>query len=214
MHADKPFSAACERNREPILGLLRIAFARRQRVLEIGSGSGQHAVHFAAHLAHLVWQPSDRPDYLPGLRAWCEEAGLANLQPPLQLDVLQGGWPEHGEFDAGFMANTLHIMSWPMVDACFRRLDAALAGDATLVIYGPFRRDGRHTSESNAQFDADLRQRDPAMGVRDLQAVTKLAVAIGFAEPRIHAMPANNFGLVFERQRDSGPSLRAGMGSG
>lgn len=97
------------------------------------------------------------------------------------------------------MANTLHIMSWAMVEACFRRLDLALAGDATLVIYGPFKRAGQHTSDSNAAFDADLRQRDPAMGLRDLQAVAKLAAAIGFAEPKIHALPANNLGLVFDR---------------
>ena len=200
MYADKPFSPACERNRAPILAVLRSAFAQRRRVLEIGSGTGQHAVHFAAHLPHLVWQPSDRADYLPGINAWRTEAGLPNLQPPMKLDVLQEGWPGRGEFDAAFMANTLHIMSWPMVEACFRRLDLALATDATLMVYGPFRRDGQHTSESNAAFDADLRQRDPAMGIRDLDAVAGLASAIGFGPPQVHAMPANNLLLAFVRR--------------
>ena len=199
MHTDKPFSPACERNREPILAVLRSAFAQRRRVLEIGSGTGQHAVHFSAHLPHLVWQPSDRADYLPGINAWRTEAGLPNLQPPMKLDVLQEGWPERGEFDAAFMANTLHIMSWPMVEACFRRIHRALASSATLVIYGPFKRQGAHTSASNATFDAELKLRDPEMGIRDFEAVSEMAAEIGFGPPRLVAMPANNCCLVFAR---------------
>lgn len=197
---DLPCSIACERNREPILGVLVPAFAQCRRVLEIGSGTGQHAVFFAFHAPHLLWQPSDRADYLAAIRARRERSGLANLLPPLQLDVLEdAGWPAAAGFDAAFMANTLHIMSWEMVEACFRRLDRALASSATLLVYGPFKRGGRHTAESNAAFDAELRARDPAMGVRDLESVAALARGIGCAEPEVQAMPANNFCLVFRR---------------
>lgn len=198
-HPDKPFSPACERNRGPILEVLREAFADRRRVLEIGSGTGQHAVHFAAALPHLRWQTSDRAEYLPGLQQWLDEARLPNTPAPLQLDVLTEGWPACGEFDAAFMANTLHIMSWAMVEACFGRLDRALGADAVLAVYGPFKREGAHTSDSNRAFDAELRRRDPAMGIRDLEQVGALARAIGFAEPAVRTMPANNLCLLFQR---------------
>lgn len=197
--AAKPFSPACERNGPPILDLLRTALADRSRVLEIGSGTGQHAVLFASALPHLRWQCSDRAGCLPGIGAWLDEAQLPNTPAAMELDVLEDGWPEHGEFDALFTANTLHIMSWPMVEACFERIDRALAGSASLLVYGPFKRDGAHTSVSNAEFDAGLKRRDPAMGIRDLEAVAGLAAGIGFAPPRVHRMPANNLGLEFRR---------------
>ena len=196
---EKPFSAACERNRVPILDALRVAFADRRRVLEIGSGTGQHAVHFAKAMPHLIWQCSDRPDYLPGIRLWLEQAQLPNTPPPLELDVMVDGWPEDGAYDALFSANTLHIMSWEMVKACFRRIHRAAADDAVLAIYGPFKREAAHTSSSNHDFDAELRRRDPAMGIRDLEAVSALAAAIGFSEPEVRPMPANNLSLLFRR---------------
>ncbi|HEX7111727.1 MAG TPA: DUF938 domain-containing protein, partial [Mizugakiibacter sp.] len=175
---EKPYSAASERNREPILGVLRTHFADRRRVLEIGSGTGQHAACFARALPQLVWQASDRADNLPGIRLWLDEAALANAPAPLAFDVNDAAWPP-GPYDAVFSANTLHIMAWPEVQRLFARLPELLAPDATLVVYGPFNVDGRHTSASNAAFDAELKARAPHMGLRDRDAVDALARAAG-----------------------------------
>jgi hypothetical protein len=196
--SSKPFSPACERNREPILGVLRAAFAGRREALEIGSGTGQHAVHFAAQLPWLRWQSSDRAENLPGVRAWLDEAALPNTPPPLQLDVAAGEWPA-GPFDAIFSANTLHIMSWDEVRQFFAGVGCCAARDAVLVIYGPFNVDGRFTSESNAAFDASLRAAAPHRGIRDRDAVGALAAAQGFALVADEAMPANNRCLVWVR---------------
>ena len=195
---DKPFSPACERNREPILAALRPHFADRRRVLEIGSGTGQHAVHFAAALPQLVWQTSDRAEWLPGIRLWLAEAGLPNTPPPIGLDV-GGPWP-CGRFDAIFSANTLHIMGWPEVEALFAGLPAVLADDARLTIYGPFNYAGRFTSPSNAAFDASLKADDPKRGIRDFEAVDALARSIGFTLVEDLAMPANNRCLSWQRR--------------
>lgn len=200
----KPHSEACERNRGPILEALREHFADRRRVLEIGSGTGQHAVHFAAALPRLIWQTSDLEPGLPGIRLWIEEAGLPNLPPPIALDVT-GLWP-HTSFDAIFTANTLHIMSWPQVRALFRALPAVLAPDALLAIYGPFNTNGRFTSDSNAAFDTWLKQRSPESGIRDFAAVDELARSIGFALVEDRPMPANNRTLVW-RRRESDPAM-------
>ncbi|KLJ00624.1 DUF938 domain-containing protein [Luteimonas sp. FCS-9] len=203
---DKPFAPACERNRDPILAVLRDAFATRSRVLEIGSGTGQHAVHVAAALPGLRWQCTDRVAQLPGIAQWLDEAALDNTPPPVELDVTAGPWPvsdgPDGRFDAAFTANTLHIMGWPAVEACFAGLDDALAPDATLVVYGPFNVDGRFTSDSNAAFDQWLRARDPASGIRDLEAVDALAAQIGLRLEADIGMPANNRCLVWRRRRD------------
>lgn len=165
-------------------------------MLEIGSGTGQHAVHFAAAMPQLHWQTSERMENLQGLRYWLDDAALSNTPPPLELDVMQAHWPV-ASFDAAFSANTLHIMSWAEVEALFARLPDVLTADAVLVIYGPFNMDGQFTSASNAAFDASLRERDPAMGIRDLEAVDALARARGFSRIANHAMPANNRCLVF-----------------
>ncbi|HEX5121911.1 MAG TPA: DUF938 domain-containing protein [Rhodanobacteraceae bacterium] len=196
---DKPFAPACERNRDPILAVLRPHFADRSRVLEIGSGTGQHAVHFAAALPFLVWQTSDVAENLPGIRAWLDEANLANTPTPLVLDVDDSDWPTT-PFDAIFSANTLHIMSWPEVERFFANLDAITTRDAKLAIYGPFNYGGAFTSESNAAFDASLKQRAPHMGIRDIEAVDALARKAGFAMIDDVAMPANNRTLVWQRQ--------------
>jgi cyclopropane fatty-acyl-phospholipid synthase-like methyltransferase len=198
--ADLPHSAACERNRDPILGVLKVHFADRRRVLEIGSGTGQHAVHFAAQLPHLSWQTSDRDANLEGIRAWLHAAALPNTPAPLRLDVREPP-PLSTRFDAVFSANTLHIMGWDEVGQLVALLDRALGEDAVLAIYGPFRRAGAHTSESNARFDADLKQRDARMGVRDLEAVHELAAGIGLAPSADIALPANNACLVWRRTR-------------
>ena len=204
---DKPFSPASERNREPILAVLRQRFADRRRVLEIGSGTGQHAVHFAAALPWLTWQSSELAANLPGLRAWLDEAGLSNTPPPLALDV-NDGLPAAGDFDAVFSANTLHIMSWPEVEKLFAALPAATSADAVLTIYGPFNYGGRFTSASNAEFDAMLRARDPDSGIRDFEAVDALAQASGFEAIEDQAMPANNRCITWQRRTSAGQPPR------
>jgi cyclopropane fatty-acyl-phospholipid synthase-like methyltransferase len=195
---EKPYSEACARNREPILQVLREHFADRHHVLEIGSGTGQHAVHFAAAMPQLIWQTSDRREYLPGLRLWLDEAGLPNTPPPLTLDVVADPWPAQ-TFDAIFTANTLHIMSWSEVETFFARLPSVLAADAVLAVYGPFNRDGQFTTPSNAAFDAALKSRDPKMGLRDLAAVDALASSIGLTLIDDRALPANNDCIVWRR---------------
>lgn len=196
----KPHAPATERNREPILAVLRRHFADRSRVLEVGSGTGQHALHFASALPHLVWQCSDVPEHLPGIRAWLEEVALPNTPSPIELDV-NAAWPL-ASFDAAFSANTLHIMGWSEVEAMFAGLDTVMGSDAVLVIYGPFNYRGRFTSESNAAFDASLRAADPRRGIRDFEEVDALACAIGFSLIEDVAMPANNRGLVWRRGSD------------
>lgn len=195
---DKPCSPACERNRDPILAVLRECFADRRRVLEIGSGTGQHAVHFAAGMPWLTWQCSDVPANLPGIEAWLADAALPNTPAPVELDVARGPWPA-GPFDAAFSANTLHIMGWPEVEAFFRGLARVLAGEATVVVYGPFNYGGAWTSESNRQFDAWLKARDPASGIRDFEAVDDLAGRAGLRLVADVAMPANNRCLAWRR---------------
>lgn len=196
---DKPYAPSCDRNREPILAVLREQFAGRRRVLEIGSGTGQHAVHFAAAMPPLTWQTSDREEVLPGLRLWLDEAALPNTPAPLALDVA-ASWPLPAEpYDAVFSANTLHIMGWPEVEALFRHLPEVLAPEAVLVIYGPFRINGQHTSESNAAFDASLRAATPQRGLRDWEAVSALAEAAGLRTAERIPMPANNFCGVWRR---------------
>lgn len=201
MPSDLPFSAAAERNREPILGVLRRHLPESGRLLEIGSGTGQHAVHFAAAFAQLQWQPSDLPAQHAGIRAWIAEARLSNLCDPVALDV-RGDWPA-GPFDAVFTANTLHIMDWPSVQALFERLPAVLAERAVVVAYGPFNYEGRFTSASNAAFDAALRRNDPGRGIRDVEAVHALAHRAGLRLAEDAAMPANNRCLVWKRLQDS-----------
>ena len=189
--ADKPHAPSTERNREPILAALRGPFSDRQRLLEIGSGTGQHAVWFAAQLDHLSWQCSDLADKLPGIRAWLDDAALPNTPPPLALDVARGPWPGQ-RFDAVFSANTLHIMGWPAVQALFAGLPAVLTDDAVVAIYGPFLRDQQYTSAGDAAFDAQLCAQDPAMGLRDVEAVDALARRAGLCLVADLAMPANN----------------------
>jgi SAM-dependent methyltransferase len=192
----KPHSPACDRNRDPLLAVLREHFADRRRVLEIGSGTGQHAVYFAQALPQLTWQTSDVAENLPGIREWLNEAKLPNTPPPLELDV-NGPW-QPGDFDAVFSANTLHIMGWPEVQRLFALLAKAPA-EFVAAVYGPFNYDGRFTSESNAAFDASLRARGSHMGIRDFEAVNALAEAANLKLISDVAMPANNRTLVWRR---------------
>ncbi len=193
----KPYSEACERNKSPILAVLSNAFADRSAVLEVGSGTGQHALHFAQALRHLSWQPSDVAQNLPGLQAQFAGIELPNLRAPIVLD-LDEDWAPLG-CDAVFSANTLHIVSWSRVERFFRHVGTQLTEGGVLVVYGPFNSGGRFTSEGNAQFDAMLRVRDPASGIRDIEAVDVLARGQGFTLAEDIAMPANNRTLVWRR---------------
>ena len=194
---EKPDAPSCLRNREPILGVLREHFADRRTVLEIGSGTGQHAIFFAAALRHLNWQTSEQRESLPGILAWLDEAALPNTPAPLELDVM-GAWPTQ-RYDAIFSANTLHIMSWANVECMFARLPEVMTGDAVLVIYGPFNYAGHFTSESNATFDAWLKQSGAHRGIRDFEAVDALAGKAGLTLLEDRAMPSNNRCLVWGR---------------
>jgi cyclopropane fatty-acyl-phospholipid synthase-like methyltransferase len=196
---EKPFAPACERNRDPILAVLHAHFSDRSQVLEIGSGSGQHAVHFAAAMPALTWQTSERAEHLAGIRAWLDEAKLPNTPAPIELDVAAGAWPTQ-RYDAVFTANTSHIMGWPEVERLFAALASITTSDAKFAVYGPFNDAGAFTSASNEAFDASLRQRAPHMGLRDKQAVDALARDAGFALIDDVAMPANNRMLVWQRQ--------------
>jgi cyclopropane fatty-acyl-phospholipid synthase-like methyltransferase len=191
-------SEAAERNKAPILAILAQAFAHSRRVLEIGSGTGQHAVHFAAHLPHLTWQPTDRGEYLEGLRARLAREGTPNLRPPLELDVRNLPWQVE-PVDAIFTANTLHIMSRSAVEDLFRGVGAVLVAPAVLCIYGPFRYNGQYTSASNAEFDRYLKARDPQSGIRDFTDVNTLSSQQGLSLLADHAMPANNQLLIWHK---------------
>ncbi len=197
----KPWSEACERNREPILGVLREAFAAARDVLEIGSGTGQHAVYFAQALPHLTWHASDRAEHHAGIYAWIAEAALTNLRSPLVLDVRETLWPAPA-VDAVFSANTLHIMDWESVQAAFRGIARVLHEGGTLVVYGPFNEGGKFTSDSNARFDAALRSRGTGSGLRDVEAVNALAQDGGLELVQDVTMPANNRTLVWQRMRN------------
>lgn len=198
----KPYSPSCDRNRDSILAVLDDYFAETSSVLEIGSGTGQHAVHFAAAMPWLTWQCSDVAENLEGIRAWLDEAGLANTPPPLLLDV-RNVWPQAG-FDAVFSANALHIMGWPEVEAFFAGVDRVLArAGGVLAVYGPFNYGGSYTSESNRDFDGWLKARDPRSGIRDFEAVDALAQGFDLELVADVAMPANNRTLVWRRLPES-----------
>jgi cyclopropane fatty-acyl-phospholipid synthase-like methyltransferase len=193
-----PFSEACERNKGPILEVLRVAFADRTQVLEIGSGTGQHAVHFAAHLTHLTWHPTEQLAYLADLASRVKLEGTRNLRQPTVLDVKQTIWPLRS-VDALYSANTLHIMSWVEVEAMFRGVDAVLSPHGVVCIYGPFRYEGRYTSESNRDFDLMLKDRDPSSGLRDMTDLGALAGRHSLRLRVDHDLPANNRLLEFVR---------------
>jgi len=211
----KPFSQACINNREPIAAILERVFRDRRQVLEIGSGTGQHAIFFAPRLRHLSWQPSDRAENLPGIRAWLDEYPADNLHQPIELDV-DRAWPQ-ARYDAFFTANTCHIMAWPSVTNVFAGIARVASPSATLAIYGPFKYGGRFTSESNARFDAWLKSQVRHQGVRDIEDIVALASGIGFELLEDHAMPANNQLLVFgrgEKPLSSTPSTEAVQATG
>lgn len=198
----KPFSQACENNKRPIVDVLGKVFADRQHVLEVGSGTGQHAAFFAEQLPHLQWQTSDVDAHLAGIEQWRSAANLGNLPPVLEFDVNSRQWPCNN-IDAVFSANTLHIMSWPEVEALFQLLQDNLGEDSKLCIYGPFNYQGQYTSASNAHFDQSLRGRDPQSGIRDFEKVDALAQSAGFQLHDDFALPANNRLLYWHKFNNS-----------
>ena len=194
---NKPYSAACDNNRGPILEVLARHLAEPATVLEIGSGTGQHAAWLPAQLPHLHWQPSDLPANLPGIAAWLREAALPNVAAPIELDMA-APWPAL-PFDHLFTANTFHIAASESVAAAISQAGQCLPTNGLFVVYGPFNYDGDFTSESNARFDAWLRQQDPASGLRDHTWVTERMQAAALTQIADYAMPANNRTLVFRK---------------
>jgi len=194
------FAPATERNRDPILALLRRVLPPAGTVLEIASGTGEHAIYFSRHLPHLTWQPTD-PDAAAraSIVAWSAEADLANIAAPLALDASQPNWPVD-RADAVLAVNMVHISPWVATVGLLSGAARVLPSGAPLILYGPYKRDGRHTAPSNEAFDQNLRRQDETWGVRDLEVVVETAAAAGFDLAEIAQLPANNLGLVFHRR--------------
>lgn len=203
MHPASPrrHSPAAERNRDPILAVLREVFPATGTVLEIAAGSGQHAVHFARALTGLTWWATDpSPEARDSIADRAAEAALPNLRGPVDLDVCDPNWPGlPSHLDAALCCNMIHIAPWEATLGLFAGLGPRVRPGGVVTLYGPFQRDGGHTAPSNAAFDADLKSRDPRWGVRALEDVTRVAEAQGFVQTRIVAMPANNLTVVFVR---------------
>ena len=192
--------SAADRNKGPILDILARVLPRQGVVLEVASGTGQHVVHFAKALPGLAWQPSDPdPELRQSIALRVKELQLANVNPPVDLDVSRLPWPLQTT-DAVVCINMIHVAPWSATLALFEGAKALLATQQVLFLYGPYRRFGQHTSKSNEQFDSDLRAHDPQWGLRDLEAVSEAAAARGFVLAEVVAMPANNFSLIFKRR--------------
>jgi SAM-dependent methyltransferase len=192
----KPFAESCEINKFPILEVLKTVFATRRQVLEIASGTGQHAVYFGRELPHLTWQTSELTQNHAGIQAWLDEANLPNVLPPISMDVNDASWPV-ASVDAIFNANTVHIISWPQVEALFAHIARVIVPGGCVCFYGPYNYAGKFTSESNERFDEWLRLRDPKSGVRDFEAMNQLALSHGLHLVSDIEMPINNRTLVW-----------------
>jgi cyclopropane fatty-acyl-phospholipid synthase-like methyltransferase len=198
----KPFASASARNASAILGVLSREFRDSKSVLEIGSGTGQHAVAFARELEELQWQTSDLEPSHAGIRQWIRESELTNVRDPIELDVLTAT-NAPGSFDAVYSSNTAHIMSYAAVCSMFELVGACLVQTGIFCLYGPFSRGGKFSTRSNAEFDASLRARNAAMGIRDLDDLHALARSNGMRQVRIYAMPTNNLTVVWQKRGES-----------
>ena len=194
----KPFAESSEQNKSAIFAALKQHFQNVQSVLEIGSGTGQHAVFFAEQFTDLTWIASDQAEYHAGIQLWLDESSLSNVEGPLLLDVNQTDWPVN-ETDAIFSANTVHIMSWQSVENMFTGIGRVLKAGGVFCLYGPFNYNGNFSSESNARFDNWLKQRDPLSGVRDFEALQQLADKADLRFVEDIEMPANNRVLVWQK---------------
>ena len=201
----KSCSESCEKNKAPILAVLKDIFAERKHVLEIASGTGQHAVYFGRELPHLIWQTSELAHHHASIQAWLDEAQLPNVLPPFSADVNDARWPVE-QVDAIFNANTVHIISWPEVELLFAHIARIIAPGGCVCFYGPYNYRGHFTSESNARFDAWLKSRDPNSGVRDFEAVDLLAASHGLELLHDIEMPSNNRILVWLANQSKFPS--------
>lgn len=188
---DKRFAPACERNRDVILSVLQRVLPASGTVLEIGSGTGQHAADFAAALAPVKWWPTDLADNLASITAWAAETTASNILPATVLDLSAPHWPDQ-QFDALVCINTVHIIAWPLVQNLFLGAGSCLRQGAILYVYGPYRYEGRLLEPSNVKFDQWLKARDPESGIREYSAVNALAEENGFTLAGDEAMPANN----------------------
>ncbi|MEE2786421.1 MAG: DUF938 domain-containing protein [Myxococcota bacterium] len=196
----KSFSPAAERNRAPILAVLQAHLPDAGRVLEVGSGTGQHIAHFASKMARLTWQPSDlTADRFPSIQSWVAESGAPNVLPPIVLDAA-APW-DCAAFDAVYCANVIHISPWSVSQGLFAGASTCLRTGQRLVLYGPFRFGGRWTAASNRAFHERLRQSDPQWGVRDVDALRSLAIQGGLEEKHVIECPANNHCIVYEKTR-------------
>ena len=195
-----PDAPATLRNSDAILSVLRHELAECRELLEIGSGTGQHAVHFSARLRDIHWQTSDLPENHDGIRAHIANSGLSNVKAPLTLDVRSAslGSPS---YDVVFTANTMHIMSFAAIEQMIPFVVACLYDGGLFIAYGPFRQGGRFNTQSNADFDASLRARDPDMGIRELEKIDGLAEHCGMRRVRTYAMPANNLLLIWQKDK-------------
>jgi len=196
----KPFAASAEENKQVILAQLKELFQDARSVLEIGSGTGQHAVYFSEHLTDISWQPTEIDSQLSGIELWRKEAGLDNLAAAIELDVAQKNWKLERRFDAVFTANTLHIMSIRHVEKLFAGLTSVLKDKGVFCCYGPFNKSGRFTSESNARFDVWLKEKDTESGIRDIEDLKQFAKQSQLALLQEIEMPANNNLLVWGRE--------------
>lgn len=196
----RPYSESCDENRRPILEVIEPLFRDRKAVLEIGSGTGQHAVYFSEALSHLTWHTSDRRENHPGIQTWLTDFPRPNVRPPIELDVSHSRWPDL-DVDAVFSANTCHIMHWRDVENFFAGVGTLLSEGGMLVIYGPFNVDNRYTSDSNARFDQWLKARDPGSGIRDRGELDTLANRAGMTMEAVFPMPANNMIVQWRKGR-------------
>lgn len=196
--ADRPDAPATHRNRKPILDVLQSEFAGSTSVLEIGSGTGQHAVYFGRELPSLRWQTSDRRENLDGIRSWVSHTALDNVLPPLEVDVELVDAID-GTYDAVFSANTAHIMAFAAVECMFRLVGNVLADGGVFCLYGPFNENGEFTSDSNRRFDTSLKAQNPVMGIRDLLDLDRLAAGSGLRPANRYAMPSNNMVVVWRK---------------
>ena len=197
---EKPYAPACDRNKDAILEVLAPLVPNPANVLELGSGTGQHAVHFAAKLPHITWQTSDLPENHAGIRMWLEQAGSSNIKPPLALDVTTDNWPVADQIDLVFSANMVHIMPWENASSMFRGIGKLLASGGKCCLYGPFNYGGQFTSPSNASFNQWLLDRNPAFGIRHFEDMVALGEENGLELKTDQAMPANNRFLVWQRR--------------
>ncbi len=187
----KPYSAACDQNRYAILDIIKPLLSEKRTVLEIGSGTGQHALFFAQEMPHLIWQTSDRVENHAGILQWLQEAKLNNTPPPISLNVSKDKWPKIN-VDAIFSANAVHIMAWESVIDLFENAGKLLPKGALFILYGPFNYNGNYTSDSNKRFDSWLKSRDPKSGIRDFEALNKLANEANLSFVEDFDMPENN----------------------